>query len=233
MEAQVTRLLREGYQPVTFTQAATSAGRGAKRLAITFDDGFASVDELARPILDRLGAPATLFAVTDFARGGRPLCWPGIDHWQGGSHDEELRSVDWAALRRLGDGGWEIGSHTCDHPRLTQLGDEDLRRQLEQSRHACASELGRPCTSIAYPYGDTDARVVAAAAAAGYAAGAALSARWGPSEPLCVPRVGVYHSDDPRRFAVKTSRVVRGLRGALEPRLGGRSARWARRMLAR
>jgi peptidoglycan/xylan/chitin deacetylase (PgdA/CDA1 family) len=214
LEAQVTKLLAEGYEGCTFTDAVGGSGPG-RRLAVTFDDAFASVLELGKPILDRLGVPATVFAVTNFAEGGRPLSWDGIDQWQGGPHDAELRSLDWEALRGLAAEGWEVGSHTCDHPRLTRCRDTDLAVQLSGSREAVERAMGRPCTSIAYPYGDTDGRVERAAADAGYLTGAALPARWHAPRPLAFPRVGVYHGDGARRFTVKASRTVRTVRGFL------------------
>lgn len=223
LEAQITRLLAEGYAGVTFTDAVRGRA-GGRRVAITFDDAFASVLELGKPILDRLGVPATVFAVSDFADSGAPLAWDGIDHWRGGPFDHELRGMGWEQLRGIAAEGWEIGSHTCDHPRLTQLPDDELERQLTASRAACERGLQRPCSSIAYPYGDTDARVESAAARAGYAAGAALPARWHRAQPLSYPRVGVYHPDDRRRFTLKTSRTVRGLRGLIEPRIARRGS---------
>jgi peptidoglycan/xylan/chitin deacetylase (PgdA/CDA1 family) len=72
--------------------------------------------------------------------------------------------------------------------------------------------MGRPCRSIAYPYGDVDARVIAAARAAGYDVGASLPKRFGSRDPLDWPRVGVYHVDDLRRFKLKVSRLTRLLR---------------------
>jgi peptidoglycan/xylan/chitin deacetylase (PgdA/CDA1 family) len=216
LEQQVTRLLQEGYEAVTFTEAV--CGRRRRMLSITFDDAFASVLELGKPILDRLGVPATIYAVTDFAAEGRPLEWDGIDQWKGGPFDHELRSLDWAQLRGLADAGWEVGSHTCDHPKLTGCPDAELDRQLTESRAACEAGMRRRCTSIAYPYGDTDARVAQAAGRAGYEAAGALPDRWHRAHPLSWPRVGVYHGDDERRFALKTSRAVRGLRTLVEPR---------------
>ncbi len=211
-------MLAAGYEGVTFTRAVREPSR-TKRVAVTFDDAFASVLELGRPILDRLGVPATVFAVSEFAQDGRPLLWDGIDHWKGGPFDDELRSLSWAQLRELADAGWEIGSHTCDHPRLTGCDDAELDRQLRDSREAVARGMGRPCTSIAYPYGDTDGRVEAAASRAGYEAGGALPDRWYRDRPLSWPRVGVYHGDDARRFSVKTSRRVRAIRALVEPRV--------------
>jgi peptidoglycan/xylan/chitin deacetylase (PgdA/CDA1 family) len=140
------------------------------------------------------------------------MTWDGIDQWLGGPHEQELLCLGWPDLRALADAGWEVGSHTCSHPHLTTLGDEDLRRELEQSRAACDEGMGRACRSIAYPYGDVDARVIDAAGAAGYELAAALPKRHGSRNPLDWPRVGVYHGDDPRRFKLKVSPLLRRLR---------------------
>jgi peptidoglycan/xylan/chitin deacetylase (PgdA/CDA1 family) len=101
------------------------------------------------------------------------------------------------------------------HPHLTELGDRELARELCASQEACEHHTGTPCVSIAYPYGDVDARVTAAAARAGYLHGAALPVRWHRPRPLEWPRVGVYHGDSQRRFALKASRTVRAVRAAL------------------
>ena len=213
-EAQLRRLHRRGYRGVTFTEAVQGASAG-RRVAVTFDDAFSSVGALGRPLLDDLGWPATVYAVSDFAAGGTPLRWAGVDHWHETEHAPELASMDWRELRELADAGWEIGSHTVTHPHLTEADDAQLASELEYSRAAVEEALDRPCPSIAYPYGDVDGRVIDAARAAGYETGAALPARWSAGTALEFPRVGVYHPDDDRRFRVKSSRAVRALRTAL------------------
>jgi hypothetical protein len=75
--------------------------------------------------------------------------------------------------------------------------------------------MGAQCATFAYPYGDVDARVVAAAADAGYSAAAALPAGWGQLGALEWPRVGVYHPDAMWRFRLKTTRLGRSARGML------------------
>lgn len=188
---------------------------------MTFDDAFASVATRAKPILDRLGLPGTVFAVTSFADQGRPLHWPGVDHWAGTEWEPEMASLDWAALRRLADAGWEIGSHTVTHPRLTTADDDTLVRELVESRTAVEAGMGRPAPAVCYPYGDVDKRVAAAARRAGYTVGAALPARWHGPRPLEWPRVGVYNGDDLRRFSLKTSRLVRLVRRGTGHRIDG------------
>jgi peptidoglycan/xylan/chitin deacetylase (PgdA/CDA1 family) len=143
-----------------------------------------------------------------------------IDHWRGGPHEHELRGLTWDQLGQLADGGWEIGSHTRTHPRLTRLDDDALERELRDSRAACERGLGRPCRSLAYPFGDFDERVAAAAARTGYAAAAIEELR--PAAPLTWPRIGIYRGNSMRRFRLKVSPLVRRLRSA-SPRLAAAS----------
>jgi peptidoglycan/xylan/chitin deacetylase (PgdA/CDA1 family) len=210
LHAQVSHLLARGYAAATFTAAVTER-RAGKTLAITFDDGYRSVLERAFPVLQRLGVPATVYVPTAWPGADRPMTWPGIDHWTPGPWEDELRPLSWEQLARLARAGWEIGSHTRTHPRLTLLADAPLAEELDGSRRDCERELPHPCTSIAYPYGDVDARVVAAAKRAGYVAGAALPRRRRRARALEWPRVGVSRDDSLARFRRQTSPLVRAL----------------------
>lgn len=210
-ERQLGLLLSRGYRGVTFTEA-TRAAPGERVLAVTFDDAYRSVLALAEPILQRHGIPATVFAPTDYIGSERPMRWPGIEQWLGGTDEPELVPMSWAELRALAERGWEIGSHTCSHPHLTQIGDDALADELARSKSTCERELGAACDSLAYPYGDLDERVVAAAARAGYETAAALPSRLDARGALQWPRIGVYNADDELRFRLKVSAPLRGLR---------------------
>jgi peptidoglycan/xylan/chitin deacetylase (PgdA/CDA1 family) len=221
LERQVTILLERGYEPARFLDAV-AAPPAPRTLAITFDDAYRSVYELARPVLQGLGATASVYAPTDWIGSERPMQWPGIDSWLGTPQEEELQPMGWGELGELCEAGWEVGSHTRSHPRLTELDDELLTAELEGSRLACAAGLDRPCETIAYPYGDVDDRVVAATAAAGYRAAGALPHAPHAAEALRWPRIGIYRWDGPTRFRLKVSPLVRRarglpLRGLLDP----------------
>jgi peptidoglycan/xylan/chitin deacetylase (PgdA/CDA1 family) len=205
-EEQLTLLLERGYEPRTFTASVEEAS--GKTLSVTFDDAYRSVIELAYPIMARLGVPGTVFAPTDWVGREEPMTWDGIDQWLGGPHAQELLCMNRAQLDELAGAGWEVGSHTCSHPRLTTVDDETLERELRASKEA----LGTGCRSIAYPYGDVDARVIEATRRAGYEVAASLPKKFGSKDPLDWPRVGVYHVDDGRRFKLKVSRLSRLVR---------------------
>jgi peptidoglycan/xylan/chitin deacetylase (PgdA/CDA1 family) len=216
LREQLELLVGRGYQGRTFSDAVTSDDTNPK-LAITFDDAWSSVLDVAYPILSTLGLVATVFVVTDFADTERPLEWLGVNGAPNPPNAREVRGMTWPELARLADQGWEIGSHTRTHPHLTELDDATLVDELRGSREACERALERPCLSLAYPYGDFDRRVVAAAADAGYEVAATLPAGVPEPSPLAWPRIGVYHKDSLRRFRLKVSPTLMGLRRALAP----------------
>lgn len=209
LESQLRRLSERGYRGVTYSEAVLGEPGGGRRLAVTFDDAYRSVIDLALPILDRLGLVATVFAPTAFIDSPLPMSWDGIDQWIGGPHEAELRCMDGGQLRELSDRGWEIGSHTDTHPHLPLLAADDLAHELLVSRRKLEELLGHPCTSIAYPYGEAGTAVAEAAGAAGYRAAATLDVKGHDGDALQSPRVGIYHSDAWWRAAAKTLPLVR------------------------
>ena len=122
--------------------------------------------------------------------------------------------MSWEDLGRLQEAGWEVGSHTRTHPRLTNLDDSAVRDELAESRHEIATHLSTPCETVAYPYGDVDERVARVAQSAGYLAGAALTSGLRARGPQRWPRVGIYNGDQMWRFRLKASRTIRRLRAS-------------------
>jgi peptidoglycan/xylan/chitin deacetylase (PgdA/CDA1 family) len=207
LEAQLQRLLRRGYVPRTLSVAL--AGQLVQdTLVVTFDDALASVRREALPVLERLGVPATVFACTAWVGRGGPMRI-GYDQ----APDGELVSLGWDDLAVLQDAGWEIGSHTRTHPRLTDVPAESLADELGSARAELERRLGS-CQAIASPPGAVNARVTAAARQAGYRAGCTATAGTGVPDPLLVPRTVVLAEDAGLRFALKTAPLARRLRSS-------------------
>jgi peptidoglycan/xylan/chitin deacetylase (PgdA/CDA1 family) len=189
---------------VTATEAVS---RAASSFHVTFDDAFRSVAR-ALPLLERLGVPATVFACSGYADDGRPLDVPELaDDLR--RHPDSLATMGWGALRDLTERGLEIASHTVSHPHLPRLDDAGLRLELEESKARIEDELGRPCRFLAYPFGDCDDRVRAAARAAGYEAAFGLPGDATGRDRLDVFRVGVWRRDGARKVAFKARPGVR------------------------
>jgi peptidoglycan/xylan/chitin deacetylase (PgdA/CDA1 family) len=86
-----------------------------------------------------------------------------------------------------------LGAHSVEHPALTGLAPEARRREIEDSRVACARLTGAAPELFAYPYGDYDEATVAAVRDAGFQAAVTTDeALVAPAcDPLKLPRLQV------------------------------------------
>jgi peptidoglycan/xylan/chitin deacetylase (PgdA/CDA1 family) len=239
-ERQVSALARDGWRTLTlaeYEERLTGVPSPVPRheLLLTFDDGYATLAEAAYPVLARHGFTAVTFLVTDHV--GRTNTWDARYTWR------RLPHLDWDTVARWRARGFAFGSHGATHRRLTWLGDAWLGDELERSRAALRERVGEDAgTAVAYPFGAADARVVAAARAAGYRLGFG-GVRTAGRDPLERPRAIVYAWDAfapplalrggpagalartlalaANRCSVGTS-VMLGLLGSREPGTGSR-----------
>ena len=147
--------LRLGYR---FVAAEDIAHGGDPRdLAITFDDGVASVARNAAPILAEYRIPWTFFVVSRWADG---------DHSFG-----DGIIAGWRELERLPALGATIASHSASHPNFGRLTAEQVGVELEESRTTIEARLGITVSSFAIPFGrarDWSTAAQCHAPAAGY-----------------------------------------------------------------
>ncbi|MBJ7471155.1 MAG: polysaccharide deacetylase family protein [Solirubrobacteraceae bacterium] len=182
LQAHVSALRKAGYVGVTLGEV-WDAWHGDGRLpdrpvVLSFDDGSISQVMAAAPVLKDAGWPGVLNLTLDHVGND------GIPKW---------------GVRRLIKQGWDIDSHTLDHPDVTTLGADELRRQLVDSRKQIKQQFGVTARFFCYPGGRNDATSRAAVKRAGYE-GATTT------EPGLAAR-----SDDP--FGLPRLRVDPGLSG--------------------
>jgi peptidoglycan/xylan/chitin deacetylase (PgdA/CDA1 family) len=160
--------------------------RRLRDVTVTFDDGFRSA-AVAFPGLRSLGVPVQLFICSGYARDGAPLRIPEL----AGDDPDELATMTWDEIRAHADDGIAIGAHTVSHPHLPALSDEEVLRELRDSKAEIEAALNRPCPDFAFPYGEHDARVRAAAQSVGFRRAYALAhGTWDDSYEL--PRLDLY-----------------------------------------
>jgi peptidoglycan/xylan/chitin deacetylase (PgdA/CDA1 family) len=193
-------------------------------VALTFDDGFASLFDHGLPPLTRLGLPATVFLVArTLAPEGKAVDW--VD-------DPPPRPPATLSLDQVVEmqaAGVRFESHSLDHRDLRVLTDEECERDLRSSRELLEDLLRRPVTLLAYPRGHHDARVRRAAERAGYAFAFTLPEAREPVGRFAIPRVGIYDGNgtrglrtkaSPWYLAARTSRGYAPLRRAFEAARG-------------
>ena len=185
--AALAQAVHDGNARVTEVAALPPSDRRLQ-VAITFDDGYADNLRVAIPVLEHHGFPCAVFAVSEFVRqGAAPFLSP-----------PQLREL---AARP----GVTIGAHGATHVALTQCDDRTLEHELNSSRQTLEDILGRPVTTMAYPYGAVDRRVRAAAERAGYTLGCTshFDLNRVPSDPLLLARTSILGTDNVRVFSQK------------------------------
>ncbi len=119
---------------------------------------------------ERTPAPGAARGAGDHLRlhAGSRRAAPDSRAGGGGCVRGRTETMDSDDLRGWAERGVAIGSHTVSHPHLPELDEDDLRRELVESRSGSRRSWAGRASTCAYPYGHEDTRVQAAAAAAGY-----------------------------------------------------------------
>jgi peptidoglycan/xylan/chitin deacetylase (PgdA/CDA1 family) len=140
-------------------------------------------------------------------------------------HLPRFRPLSAEELRTLARSPWaRVGSHAHDHVILTYLDDAALTMNLVESRRLLTEITGAAPVDLAYPNGDWDERVAAAARLAGYARAWTTRADLldAGTPRLALPRFMVGGYDSPGVLGFKlNSRLLRGLAAARRPAEGG------------
>lgn len=215
-----------------FLAALDGAPLPDRAVLLTFDDGYAGLLAHAAPLLERRGIPAVVLLVSDEIGG-----W---NEWDARRGAAKLPLLGLAELHDLaGRGrGWALGAHSHTHAHLPQADAGALRRELTEPLTGLRAH-GLPVAPVlAYPHGEHDARVRAAARRAGYAAAFALEGRrpsTGSRGRFAYPRIEVRRDTAPEALAAAVLRppshpareIERELRGVA--RVALRAARRVRR----
>jgi peptidoglycan/xylan/chitin deacetylase (PgdA/CDA1 family) len=170
-------------------------------VAVTFDDGFENFLTQALPELERRNFPTTVFVIAD-----------GMNREFGSdSCAEKLLSLE--QVRSLPTSLVTIGSHTVTHPLLTQLEENEARREIQDSRTKLEAMLDRRVTQFSFPFGGFNERLVAVCREAGYdRVYTTLPAfAFERKDEFVVGRVRVDPTDWPLEFRLKLAGAYRWL----------------------
>ena len=173
--AQIDWLQANGYHTVTVAQIADYLKYGIalpdKPVNLRFDDGWQNQLVAARELKKR-GMTATFFVITD----GRSYPSMTIQDW-----------------KQLDADGFEVASHTRNHPFLTRNGYDYDWAQIKGSKDDLERILGHRVRSFAYPFGDHNPAVDNIVAQAGYDVAVTInwSVLWRSSNMFTEPTISV------------------------------------------
>jgi len=134
-------------------------GDSPNSIRLTFDDGYTDIFD---PVLALCEA------------GIRPLiCIPTAcigkrNRWDWSSRYFRSEHLDEGQIRQLHESGAEIGSHGQTHSAMTILNDQALSSELTDSKKTLEDITGAGVTSLSFPFGRHNLRVIDACQEAGY-----------------------------------------------------------------
>lgn len=161
LRADLVALKNAGYEFKTLDECADwldgKRSMPARSVAVTFDDGYQSVTQVALPLLVELGVPATVFVIA--GRLGSDNGWAG--QWGSVPRMPLMSASD---VREAASAGMAVGAHAWTHAALPELEEHLLEREVREAGDHLEQVSGAAIRHFAYPYGRRGAREVAAAA---------------------------------------------------------------------
>ena len=212
-DAQIKQLHADGFHALSLSDfvAFTTGRRQLPRRSVllTFDDGYKSFVQYARPILKDYGFGATLFVYSDFIGAGTALSW------------QELRT--------LSEQGFDVQAHSKTHTNLRRKEGESeaayakrIEAELAFPLSLYKKNLPRPVDALAYPYGEMDDELIPYVAKFGYAVAFTVRRQSNAAfvSPLKISRSQIYSEMTMKDFTknlivfqdeeVRTARVADG-----------------------
>lgn len=184
LRRHLSALVRFGFRTIRLSDFMIQESP-EKPIVLTFDDGYENFANSAVPIFQALGQTATVFAVSGLT--GKCNEW---DTKQG-DVTEPLMTAD--QLRSVRDLGFEVGSHSVSHARLTTLDQNELKAEVERSKADLEDLLGVEVTTFCYPYGAQNEAVRKAVESATYRYACSVEKGWNDqtTDPFRLRRTNV------------------------------------------
>ena len=183
--ADQINLLHDHCDILTLSELIQSKPSDKIQVAITFDDGYACLYNVAAPIMQPLNIPAMVYLNTDSTT--RKSSQEKLGHYP----DEQF--LLWDEVKLLQQLGWEFGSHGVNHLHFTTIDAAIAVEELTSSKHDIENHLGQECHHFAYTWGEYTAALKKIVQEVGYHYATAVihAPINSKSNPFSLPRMNI------------------------------------------
>lgn len=122
---------RYGAAFVALSTAIPAYGGG---VALTFDDGYKSMEDIVLPLFRSKHVVGTLYVSTGFL--------------------DEPKYMSSESLKDFVSAGWELGGHSIVHDDMTLMGIEEITKNLVEPKEVIEKETGVEVVTFASPFGN-------------------------------------------------------------------------------
>lgn len=142
---QLDELRMAGYSSGSLDTLADGYSASARKIVISFDDGFLNTLQYGLEALQQTGFQAIQYIIAG-AIGGR-------NEWDIRNGEAPEMLMDKNQIREWLAGGQHIGSHSLGHVRLTEIPLAQAREEIIASKKQLEDSFGVPIRHFCYPYG--------------------------------------------------------------------------------
>lgn len=139
------------------------AKNGRAKVALTIDDGLSSVMDIL-PFTQANNIPVSLFILANPEKANRAEL------------DTDEKFLTWTQIKQLHKAGWTIGCHSSTHSDFSKLSNDEIVKEIIDSKKVLETKLGFSIDSIAYPKGSYSNKIIKAVGRAGYKYGFTIEA---------------------------------------------------------
>ncbi len=186
-EAQMRFLAETGYRTLSADELVGFI-RGnisikEKAVLITFDDGYLDSYVYAFPVLKKYNIKASIFIVADWVErsSGSGVVGSELKVDKLPNHNECKKLINegktsevimnWDMIKEMQKSGLvEFYSHTMSHKKCAELADDELIKELKDSKASIEQRLNKPCPYLCWPKGSYNENSIKEAKDAGYQA---------------------------------------------------------------
>ncbi len=203
-EKQIKWLAAQHYHAINMDElpACLSSEDEKKYCVISFDDGYKSLYDHARPVLKNYGFTATLYLTTGLV--GKPD-FQEMKAVELSGMPPGDRPLQWVEIREMAEAGWSIQSHSIYHADHTTMSIEQLKHEVMESKSAIEKHVGKTVDHYAFPFGKYNTSALKAVKEAGYLSAASVHPGLckTSNDPYRLPRLEMNCHDDLESFTRK------------------------------
>jgi len=229
-EGQMEYLYRAGYRTLKVEELVSYINGELtltqKAVVVTFDDGWLDNYMYAFPALKKYKINATVFLITNRVENASlqnselqtlnsKLTIPTHEKSKSLIEKGEAHKVvlNWKVIKEMSNSGIiEFYSHTKSHAKCNGLSENELLKELGESKKIIEEKLNSPCPYLCWPYGKYNGLALTAAKEVGYKA--IFTTNYGVadagSDPFAINRIIVKDSTAwfKKRMAIYTNTIL-------------------------
>ena len=181
------KLQKHGYKFCSLSSQLKIESPDSKAIAFVFDDGYAHLAKTLPLLIREFSLRPAIALPTYYINSA--------NRWDYSSLIRTEHHLSKSEIVKLAEMGVQFVSHSHTHVALTDCTETKLVAELTRSKEILENLINKPVTTISYPFGAVNSKVIDRALAAGYTHGLTMNHPTLTDDPMQIGRYGIHCFD--------------------------------------